>query len=66
MVGLANSSEETGNLSRLANSLEETGNRSLLANSREETGLLTLWMYSRARMHQLRTHWLGADGVLNQ
>ena len=49
-----------------ANSLEETGDRSLPANSHEETGLLTLWMYSRVRMHQLRTHWHGADGVLNQ
>ena len=66
MVGPANSFEETGNLQRLANSLEETGNWSLPANSHEETGLLPLWMYSRARTHQWRTHWLGADGVLNQ
>ena len=49
-----------------ANSFGETSNKSLLANSHEETGLLTLWMCSRVRMHQLRTHWHGADGVLNQ
>ena len=51
---------------RPANSREETGNWSQPANSREETGLLTLWMSSQARMHQLRTHWHGADGVWNQ
>ena len=49
----------------LANSLEETGNRSLPANSHEETGPLTLWMFSQVRMHQLHTHWHGADGVLS-
>ena len=64
--GPANSPEETGNLHRPANSLEETGNLHQPANSHEETGLLTLWIVSRARMHQLLTHWLGADGVLNQ